>query len=74
MDLTVQIAQLRAELEKVRALRQSSERVVIQLREQLKKTSDEKNILLRTTEIYEADKRELEYEVRMMILLINLGF
>ena len=59
----VQIAQLRAELEKARALRQSSERVVAQLRERLKKTSNEKDILLRTTEIYEADKRELENEV-----------
>ena len=59
----MQIAQLRAELEKARALRQSSERVVAQLRDQLKKTANEKDILLRTTEIYEADKRELENEV-----------
>lgn len=66
LTIHVQIAQLRAELEKVRALRQSSERVVVQLREQLKKTSNEKDILLRTTEIYEADKRELEYEVRVV--------
>ncbi len=58
-----QIAQLRAELEKARALRQSSERVVGQLRDQLKRTANEKDILLRTTEIYEADKRELENEV-----------
>lgn len=63
--MCIQIAQLRAELEKARTLRQSSERVVAQLREQLKKTSNEKSILLRTTEIYEADKRELENEVHM---------
>jgi hypothetical protein len=61
--LRPQIAQLRAELEKARALRQSSERVVGQLRDQLKRTANEKDILLRTTEIYEADKRELENEV-----------
>lgn len=67
LNLTVQIAQFRAELEKVRALRLSSERIVVQLKEQLKKTSDEKNILLRTTEIYEADKRELEYEVKVKL-------
>ena len=47
----------------MRALRQNSERVVGQLKEQLKKMSGEKEILLRTTEIYEADKRELENEV-----------
>ena len=61
--IIVQIAQLRAELEKARTLRHSSERVVTQLRDQLKKTTNEKDILLRTTEIYEADKRELENEV-----------
>lgn len=53
----MQIAQLRAELE-------SSELMISQLKEQLKKTSDEKNILLRTTEIYAADKRELQNEVQ----------
>ena len=64
----MQIAQLRAELEKARSLRQSSERVVSQLRDQLKKTANEKDILLRTTEIYEADKRELENEVSSMCI------
>ena len=65
-DFFPQIAQLRAELEKAKALRQSSERVVAQLRDQLKRTANEKDILLRTTEIYEADKRELENEVRIL--------
>ena len=34
------------------------------MQEQLSQVSQQKDYLMRTTEMYEADKRELEYEVR----------
>ena len=57
------MAKLQAELEKAKSVRASQDRQTSRLQEQLAQVTQQKDILARTTEMYEADKRELEQEV-----------
>ena len=58
-----QIARLQAELERSHAATVAKEHELGQAMEQLQHLSQERELLLRTTEMYETDKRELQDEV-----------
>lgn len=58
-----QMAKLQAELEKAKSMRASQDRRVSQLQGQLAQVTQQREILARTTEMYEVDKRELEQEL-----------
>ena len=64
LTLPSQIAQLHAELEKEHGEKAAKEREMTKLQGRLTHISQQKDYLMRTTEMYEADKRELEQEVR----------
>ncbi len=57
------MVQLTAELEKATRSRLTAERESLALNEKLSRVSQQKQYLMKTTEMYEADKRELEQEV-----------
>ena len=59
-----QIARLQAELERSHMATVSKEHELTQLQEQYQQMCKERELLLRTTEMYELDKRELQDEVR----------
>lgn len=69
------MVQLTAELEKATALRLKAEKELLVANEKLKKVSQQREYLMKTTEVYEADKRELEHEVSetKVTLLTSLG-
>lgn len=58
------MVQLTAELERATELRLSAEKELLVTQEKLSRISQQREYLMKTTEIYEADKRELEQEVR----------
>ena len=60
----IQIAQLNARLEQVSASEASIKKDSRDLKQQLSRVNQQKQILAKTTEMYEADKRELEHEVQ----------
>lgn len=64
----IQIARLNARLEQVSASEASVKKESKELKQQLSRVSQQKQILAKTTEMYEADKRELEHEVYIYIL------
>ena len=57
------MVQLTAELENATALRLKAEQELLVTSEKLKQVSQQREYLMKTTEVYEADKRELEQEV-----------
>lgn len=65
---------LTAELERTTDLRLKAEGEVLSLNEKLSHVAQQKACLMRTTEMYEADKRELELEVGVNNLLSLLIF
>ena len=65
LSLTLpQIAQLHAELEKARGDYASSKKELSRVQQQLGRVTQQNELLVKTTVMYEADKRELESEVR----------
>ena len=65
LSLTLpQIAQLHAELEKARGNYVSSKKELSRVQQQLGRVTQQNELLVKTTVMYEADKRELESEVR----------
>ena len=65
LSLTLpQIAQLHAELEKARGDYVSSKKELSRVQQQLGRVTQQNELLVKTTVMYEADKRELESEVR----------
>lgn len=61
--MCVQVVKLTAELERATELRLNAEKELIIVNEKLSQVSQQRTYLMKTTEIYEADKRELEQEV-----------
>ena len=75
LSLSLQIARLQAELEQSLSTTEARERELearerelAQAREQVTHLSQEREMLLRTSEMYEADKRELQDEVQDYIV------
>ena len=64
-----QIAKLHAELEKARGDYTSSKKELSRVQQQLGRVTQQNELLVKTTVMYEADKRELESEVREPVLL-----
>lgn len=58
------MVQLTAELERATESRLKAEKECLIATEKLSRVSQQKEYLMKTTEVYEADKRELEQEVR----------
>ena len=59
-----QIAKLHAELEKAHGDYVSSKKELSRVQQQLSRVTQQNELLVKTTVMYEADKRELESEVR----------
>lgn len=57
------MVQLTAELERATECRLKIEKNLIQTKQSLERVSGQRNCLMKTTELYEADKRALEHEV-----------
>ena len=57
------MARLQAELERSHAASLAKDHELAQTREQVSLLTQERELLLRTTEMYEADKRDLQEEV-----------
>ena len=62
-DTLPQIMKLTTDLEKSTERRLKVEADMVQTKQNLALVSDQKNSLMKTAELYEADKRELEQEV-----------
>ena len=61
--LSLQMVQLTAELERATENRLKAEKEMLICNEKLARVTQQKDYLMKTTEMYEADKRELEQEV-----------
>ena len=57
------MVQLTAELEKATQRRLETEKELVDLKQRYSQAKQQKDYLMKTTELYEADKRELEQEV-----------
>ena len=65
------MVQLTAELERSTDRRLKQERELIQTKQYLERLSEQKNTLMKTKELYEANKRSLEEEVRVDVFCSN---
>ena len=63
MHTHTQMVQLTAELEKATEQRLKAQKELAEIKDKYSRISQQKQYLMKTTEVYEADKRELEQEV-----------
>ncbi len=66
--LTSQNAHMTAQLEQVSTSEATLKREIRELRQELSKVNQQRQELVQTTEMYEAEKRELEHEVRTLVV------